>query len=117
MIRVYRPNEPLGFLQQRTLWQKELQETTNQSRPVSVTEFWRRIRQRKAMQGYARLLFAAFQHKCAFCESKPVHVSPLHIEHYRPKSTNAFQIYWDCSLTCFLKTQYHPLYKAAEKIN
>lgn len=93
MIRVYRPNEPPGFLQQRALWEKEFQEEISKSTPVSTIEVWRKIRSRKAMQEYARLLFLAFQYKCAFCESKPVPVSHLHIEHYRPKSTTAFQNY------------------------
>ena len=42
------------------------------------------------MRHYARILFNAFQGKCAFCESKMVHVSPAHIEHYRPKGDKRF---------------------------
>lgn len=93
MIRVYRPSEPSDFLRQRNLWEKELQKAITKPNPVSITKIWRTIRARKAMQGYAQLLFLAFHYKCAFCESRARHVSPLHIEHYRPKSTTAFQGY------------------------
>ncbi|MEZ4866802.1 MAG: hypothetical protein R3C14_36110 [Caldilineaceae bacterium] len=93
MIRVYRPNEPPGFRQQRTRWEKELQEAIYDPHPMSMTQLWRKIRQRKAMQVFAEVLFTVFHHKCAFCESKTEHVSPLHIEHYRPKNTSAFLVY------------------------
>lgn len=93
MIRVNRPSEPPGFLQQRKLWEKELQTGMNQPNPVPVTTIWRIFRQRKAMQVFAEMLFTASHHKCVFCESKTENVSPLHIEHYRPKNTSAFLIY------------------------
>lgn len=93
MIRVNRPSEPPGFLQQRKLWEKELQRGIDQPNPVPVTVIWRKIRQRKAMGMFAEALFTAFHHKCAFCESKTEHVSPLHIEHYQPKNTSAFRVY------------------------
>lgn len=93
MIGVHRPNEPLGFPQQRDRWEKEFQEMVNRSRPISSNDMWKRIRQRKIMKEYTNTLFVAFHHKCAFCESKPRHVSPLHIEHYRPKSNSEFQDY------------------------
>jgi uncharacterized protein (TIGR02646 family) len=93
MIRVYRSNEPSNFPQQRLLWEKEFKEAANKPKAASVTEVWRKIRSRKAMKEYVDLLFSAFHDKCAFCESNSKPTSPLHIEHYRPKSTSAFQSY------------------------
>ena len=44
----------------------------------------------KLKRDYAAALYNAFAGKCAFCESKMAHVSPAHIEHYRPKGDRRF---------------------------
>jgi uncharacterized protein (TIGR02646 family) len=38
------------------------------------------------MQYYVQVLKEMFYEKCAYCESKIKHISPIHIEHFYPKS-------------------------------
>ena len=87
MIYVKRGDAPSDFTQYAAFWQEEFQ---TEKRRYSASEFWTKIRKRKKMKYYAMVLFSVFNRKCAYCESKMAHVSPAHIEHYRPKSDERF---------------------------
>jgi uncharacterized protein (TIGR02646 family) len=90
MIRVHRGPEPEGFSDDAAEWLRQFygQKATHQ---ITANTFWSRVRKRRAMHRYAQHLYEAFQHKCAFCESKPEPTSSLQIEHYRPKSNTQFE--------------------------
>ena len=91
MIHVDRGNPPPGFdLIAQGWWNKW--EVFKARNPTSTpSNFWSTVRSSKEMQReYAPALKAAFAGKCAFCESQMEHVSPAHIEHYRPKGKKDF---------------------------
>ncbi len=87
MISVERGPEPEGFAAHAAKWWNEFEE---KQQKYSLSTFWVLVRKRKAMRQYADVLFKVFRNKCAFCESKMKHVSPAHIEHYRPKEKDQF---------------------------
>jgi len=91
MIRIQHEKEPDGFKIQTEKWWDEFQKSYLAGAKLSLDDFWSRIRKRKAMQGYAEQLNFIFYGKCSFCESKIGHVSPVYIEHYRPKSRAEYQ--------------------------
>ncbi len=91
MIQIDRGPEPDGFAGHSNEWWNEFQQAKAQNPKLSAGVFWSRVRRRRAMQNYAQMLYKAFYGKCAFCESRMKHVSPAHIEHYRPKSKKVFQ--------------------------
>jgi len=84
MIHVERGDAPDDFVRYAADYWEEFMGKS--PRPSA----WTKARKRKKMRDYARILFNAFQGKCALCESKMVHVSPAHIEHYRPKGDKRF---------------------------
>ncbi|GEM_PF-927698 len=85
MRQVQRGSAPSGFENQAKTWQVEFETIKSTDSKITPQIFWSKVRQRQAMQRYAETLYQAFQHKCVFCEVKPVAAS-LQIEHYRPKS-------------------------------
>ena len=70
MIRVHRGPEPEGFAENAAEWYRQFQ-SEKETRQISASRFWSRIRRRKVMGLYAEQLYEAFRQKCAFCESKP----------------------------------------------
>jgi uncharacterized protein (TIGR02646 family) len=92
MIKVKRGEEPDGFSIKTEEWWKEFQQTRKLNPELTPTIFWTRVRRRKEMKHFADHLCASFNNKCAFCESKMQHVSPAHVEHFRPMSRDEF---WD----------------------
>jgi uncharacterized protein (TIGR02646 family) len=84
MIRVNRGPEPEGFMARSEDWQRRFREARLADAKLTPASFWQRVRRELVRD--VNLLDAAFYSKCAFCESKIRHVSPAHLEHYRPKS-------------------------------
>ncbi len=90
MIHVERGAVPDGFAAHTAEWRRECEDKQQKNPEYSPSTFWTLVRKRKAMKQYTEILFNAFRNKCAFCESKVKHVSPEHIEHYRPKEKDKF---------------------------
>jgi len=84
MIRVNRGPEPEGFIARSEGWQRRFREARLANVELAPADFWQRVHRELVRD--VNLLDAAFHSKCAFCESKIPHVSPVHLEHYRPKS-------------------------------
>lgn len=95
MIKISRGLEPVDFASQSTQWWNEFQREKElaklKKKEISASDFWSRVRKRKVMKKYASQLYQSFHHKCVFCESRMSHVSPAHIEHFRPKSNITFE--------------------------
>lgn len=95
MIQVSRGAEPAEFSKQTSKWWEEFQQSKAEAKAkgqsLSAQEFWSKVRKRKMMKSYASQLHQAFHGKCAFCESLMAHITPSHIEHFRPKSIDEFQ--------------------------
>lgn len=89
MIPVIRGAKPKGLNQDATTW---LNEFSQENQPITAAQFWSKVSKRQSMKHYARQLHQAFQHKCAFCESKPASTSALQVEHYRPKGNKQFEM-------------------------
>lgn len=83
MIRVQRGPQPEGFSNRTRTWADSFQDALKHNPELTITKFWSRIRPQ--VRHDAEALYQAFHGKCAFCESLMAHVSPPHIEHYRPK--------------------------------
>jgi uncharacterized protein (TIGR02646 family) len=83
MIKIARSGEPAILRKKKPEWTQKLR--------VAVT----RKEREKALHKYRhrevrRTLEEMFHGKCAYCESKILHVSYGHIEHFRPKSDPRF---------------------------
>jgi uncharacterized protein (TIGR02646 family) len=84
MISVQRSAEPSVLARKKALWTNALLSATTKDQ------------QKKAEAKYGhktvkRALVEMFHGKCAYCESKIVHVNYAHIEHFRPKSVEPFR--------------------------
>ncbi len=90
MIHVNRGPQPKGFGKQSSRWRDEFREAQKLNRTSSSSAFWSTVRRHTAMLQYVEVLKNAFHGKCCYCEAKIDHISPLHVEHFRPKGSNHF---------------------------
>lgn len=84
MIKVQRSVEPSVLARKKATWTNALLNATTKDQ------------QRKAELKYGhksikKALVEMFHGKCAYCESKIVHIDYGHIEHFRPKSVEIFR--------------------------
>jgi len=84
MIRVERGPEPDSFAARAADWYRRFEEAHRRNPELTASQFWSSVRAH--VRADAEALYAAFHGKCAYCEAKMAHVSPPHVEHYRPKS-------------------------------
>jgi uncharacterized protein (TIGR02646 family) len=80
---------PRGFGSRARALRRALREARRQHPNLSASQFWSKVRPQ--LQGDALALAAVFHHKCAYCESRMLHVQRPHIEHYRPKGRAEFE--------------------------
>jgi uncharacterized protein (TIGR02646 family) len=93
MIKVDRSPQPRILQRQASTWENKLLEARKQFQGAATQPS--RAKARRAMQQaeekyrhqeVKKALVTMFHGKCAYCESKILHVDYGHIEHYRPKS-------------------------------
>jgi len=84
MIRVERGPEPGSFATRAADWYGRFEEARRRNPELTASQFWPSVRAQ--VRADAEALYAAFHGKCAYCEARMAHVSPPHVEHYRPKS-------------------------------
>lgn len=84
MIRVRRGEPPVGFAERSQGWRERFDADRVENPQLRISVFWTRVRPQMTRE--AAQLYNDFHGKCAYCESKIGHVSPAHIEHYRPKA-------------------------------
>jgi uncharacterized protein (TIGR02646 family) len=84
MIKLQRCAEPLVIARKKTNWTSSLlnARTEDQKRKAEARYGHKTIR---------KALVEMFHGKCAYCESRIVHVDYGHIEHFRPKSRTQFK--------------------------
>jgi uncharacterized protein (TIGR02646 family) len=84
MIRVTRITEPEVLAQNKAAWLRDLEAaTTAQQRKQAEVRY--------AHTSVKNALKTMFHGKCAYCESKILHVGFGDIEHFRPKSALAYR--------------------------
>lgn len=84
MIKVRRSTEPPFLAHKKASWTSALlSATTPDQRKKAEVKY--------GHKSIKRALVEMFHGKCAYCESKIVHVDYGHIEHFRPKSIDRFR--------------------------
>jgi uncharacterized protein (TIGR02646 family) len=89
-------NRPRGFAARARAWQRAFRDEQRQDPGMTAPRFWKKMR--RELQADAAALVAVFHAKCAYCESRMLHVQYPHVEHYRPKGRAEFLRYlfaWD----------------------
>ena len=81
MIKVMRSPEPALLKENTAKWTAALLKATTKARKEIALAHYRHPDIRDALE-------LMFHGKCAYCESKILHVTFAHIEHYCPKSTD-----------------------------
>ena len=89
MIRVKRGDAPLGFVNRAENWRAKLADYRQREPKITASAVWSKVR--ADIEADAEILAQRFQHKCAYCEARPGHVSRPHIEHFRPKGRTQFE--------------------------
>jgi uncharacterized protein (TIGR02646 family) len=89
MIKVDRGDAPAGFANRADTWRLRFANERRQKADISASAVWSKVRGN--INADAQILAERFHHKCAYCESRPGHVSHPHIEHYRPKGIARFE--------------------------
>lgn len=89
MIKVNRGDAPEGFLNRVKTWRARFAKERKENAKISASEVWSKVR--RDINADAQILAERFHYKCAYCESRPSHVSHPHIEHYRPKGIARFE--------------------------
>lgn len=89
MIKVDRGDAPEGFANRADAWRARFAEERRQKADISASVVWTKVR--LEINADAKILAERFHYKCAYCESRPGHVSRPHIEHYRPKGIVRFE--------------------------
>jgi uncharacterized protein (TIGR02646 family) len=84
MIRVQRGAEPEILRTNKATWTTSLLASTTPKKREKASSKYRHHEVKLA-------LVRCFHGKCAYCESKILHVDYGHIEHYRPKSSPEYQ--------------------------
>lgn len=84
MIRVQRSAEPKMLLRKKAAWTAALLNATTREQERKAEAKYRHENIKEA-------LVVMFHGKCAYCESRIVHVDYGHIEHFRPKSASQFR--------------------------
>jgi uncharacterized protein (TIGR02646 family) len=79
MIKVERQSKPSILQRKAEQWRAQLLAATTAAEP---TRYEKRYGHREVKQRLVQM----FHGKCAYCESKILHVDYGHIEHYRPKA-------------------------------
>jgi uncharacterized protein (TIGR02646 family) len=79
MIRVKRGRAPQVLTRNRAKWLRELARAKTPAERARILGRYRH-------EDVKRALVAAFRGKCAYCESRLLHVDYGHIDHFRPKS-------------------------------
>jgi len=89
VIGVRRPSVPVVLSRNASRWANELQAAVSSaaSSPAQIE----RARNKYRHNDVKHALVAMFHGKCAYCESKIVHVTYGAIEHFRPKGDARFQ--------------------------
>jgi uncharacterized protein (TIGR02646 family) len=88
-VRRDRRNHPPGFVSRARTWKQAFRNAQKLDPTMTATQFWRKMR--RNLQADAQALAAVFHHKCAYCESRMLHVQHPHVEHYRPKGRVEFE--------------------------
>lgn len=89
MIRITRGIEPEGFNGRAEKWRRQFAERRRENASITASVVWTSLR--AEIRSDAEILATRFHHKCAYCESRPSHVSYPHVEHYRPKGCAEFE--------------------------
>jgi uncharacterized protein (TIGR02646 family) len=84
MIGVRRGPEPLVLRRRKERWDRELQQATTRKEVARAISKYRHKQIKEALLGL-------FHSKCAYCESKILHVDYGDIEHFRPKARPEFR--------------------------
>ncbi|MGA3083055.1 MAG: retron system putative HNH endonuclease [Terracidiphilus sp.] len=84
MIKVQRRAEPLVIVSKKATWTNALLNATTKDQR-------KRAESKYGHPSIKNALVEMFHGKCAYCESKIVHVDYGHIEHFRPKSVEKFR--------------------------
>ena len=83
MIKVTRSTEPVILQKKGAEWTEKLRCATTRKEREKALNRYRHPQVRHALE-------VMFHGKCAYCESKILHVDYGHIEHFRPKSNPRF---------------------------
>jgi uncharacterized protein (TIGR02646 family) len=89
MIKVNRGEAPDGFAARAQTWRGRLAAERREKADISASAVWNKVR--GDIRADAQILAERFHYKCAYCESRPGHVSHPHVEHYRPKGIARFE--------------------------
>ncbi len=84
MIRVWRGSEPTILARKKATWTAALLNATTKDQE-------RRAESKYQHRAIKEALVKMFHGKCAYCESRIVHIDYGHIEHFRPKSWEQFR--------------------------
>jgi uncharacterized protein (TIGR02646 family) len=84
MIKVRRGPEPTILTRKKSAWTMALQNATTKKQES-------RAESKYQHQAIKEALIKMFHGKCAYCESKIIHIDYGHIEHFRPKSLAQFR--------------------------
>ena len=84
MIRVRRGNEPAILKTNRATWTASLVASATPKQRAKAISKYRHPEIKRALVG-------CFHGKCAYCESKILHVDFGHIEHFHPKSNPQYR--------------------------
>jgi uncharacterized protein (TIGR02646 family) len=84
MIRVTRETEPTILIRKGPTWTAALLNATTREQERKAETKYRN-------KSIKNALIEMFQGKCAYCESKIVHIDYGHIEHFKPKSLAKFR--------------------------
>ncbi len=84
MIRVERAAKPAVIEQNQVAWTQALLNAVTKEDKTRAEKKYRHLEIKRA-------LVSMFHGKCAYCESKILHVDYGHIEHFRPKSKLEFR--------------------------
>jgi hypothetical protein len=89
MIRINRGDAPEGFMDRAERWQARFAQYRQEQPDITASVVWSKLR--GTIEADANILAQRFRYKCAYCESKPNHVSHPHVEHFRPKGLIQFE--------------------------